>query len=50
MVTVEDVEKVFRFASIFYHDPTLFHEVLGFRFEMLGVRNRGREHVARAPC
>ena len=40
-VTVEDVEKVFRFASIFYHNPTLFHEVLGFRFGVLGVRNFG---------
>jgi hypothetical protein len=32
---------VFRFAPIFYHDPTLFHEVLGFRFGVLGVRNFG---------
>jgi hypothetical protein len=40
-VTVDDVDKVFRFASIFYHNPTLFHEVLGFRFEVLGVRNFG---------
>jgi hypothetical protein len=35
------VEKVFRFASIFYHNPTLFHEVLGFRFKILGVGNFG---------
>jgi hypothetical protein len=41
MVTVKDVENVFRFASIFYHNPTLFHEVLGFRFGVLGVRNFG---------
>lgn len=40
-VSVDDVEKVFRFASIFYHDPTLFHEVLGFRFKVLGVENFG---------
>jgi hypothetical protein len=41
MVDVKDVEKVFRFASIFYHNPTLFHEVLGFRFKLLGVENFG---------
>ncbi len=41
MVTVKDVEGVFRFASIFYHNPTLFHEVLGFRFKVLGVENFG---------
>jgi len=40
-VTLEDVEKVFRFASIFYHNPTLFHEVLGFRFKLLSVENFG---------
>jgi hypothetical protein len=40
-VTLEDVEKVFRFASIFYHNPTLFYEVLGFRFKLLGVENFG---------
>jgi hypothetical protein len=40
-VRLEDVEKVFRFASMFYHNPTLFHEVLGFRFEILGVKNFG---------
>jgi hypothetical protein len=40
-VTVEDVGKVFGFASIFYHNPTLFHEVLGFRFKVLGVENFG---------
>ncbi|MCC5989994.1 MAG: hypothetical protein LM558_00595 [Thermosphaera sp.] len=36
MVTVEDIEKVFRFASLFYHSPLRFHEVLGFRLKMLG--------------
>jgi len=41
MVDVKDVEKVFRFASIFYHNPDLFHKVLGFRFKMLGVENFG---------
>jgi hypothetical protein len=41
MVDVKDVEKVFRFASLFYHDQTLFHEVLGFRFKLLGVENFG---------
>jgi hypothetical protein len=40
-VTLDDVVKVFRFASMFYHNPTLFHEVLGFRFEILGVKNFG---------
>ena len=40
-VTLEDVVKVFRFASIFYHNPTLFHEVLRFRFKVLGVENFG---------
>jgi len=36
MVTVEDIEKVFRFASLFYHSPLRFHEVLWFRLKMLG--------------
>jgi hypothetical protein len=40
-VTVEDVEKVFRFASMFYHNPALFYDVLGFRFRVLGVENFG---------
>jgi hypothetical protein len=39
MVDVKDVEKVFRFASLFYHNPILFYEVLGFRFKVLGVEN-----------
>jgi hypothetical protein len=41
MVTVEDVDKVFRFASMFYHNPALFYDVLGFRFKVLGVENFG---------
>jgi hypothetical protein len=41
MVTVKDVEKVFRFASMFYHNPILFYDVLGFRFKVLGVENFG---------
>jgi hypothetical protein len=41
MVTVKDVEKVFRFASMFYHNPALFYDVLGFRFKVLGVENFG---------
>jgi hypothetical protein len=40
-VTVDDVDKVFRFASIFYHSPLKFHEVLGFRLMMLGVNRYG---------
>ncbi len=36
MVTVKDIEMVFRFASLFYHSPLRFHDVVGFRLKVLG--------------
>jgi hypothetical protein len=39
MVTVKDVEKVFRFASLFYHSPLKFYDVVGFRLRILGFEN-----------
>jgi len=44
-ISVEGVEKVFRFASMFYHSPLKFHEVLGFRLRMLGVNSYGLTRV-----
>jgi hypothetical protein len=38
MVDVKDVDKVFRFASIFYHSPR-FYDVVGFRLRMLGFES-----------
>jgi hypothetical protein len=38
MVTVKDVEKVFRFASLFYHSSR-FYDVVGFRLKMLGFES-----------
>jgi hypothetical protein len=38
-VTVEDVDLVFRFASMFYHNQTLFKDVVRFRLRVLGVRS-----------
>jgi len=46
MVTVKDVEKVFRFASMFYHSPLKFHDVVGFRLRMLGVNSYGLMRVS----
>jgi hypothetical protein len=40
-VTVEDVGKVFKFASLFYHDQSLFHNVIEFRLKILGVSAYG---------
>jgi hypothetical protein len=49
MVTVEDIEKVFRFASLFYHSPLRFHEVLWFRLKTLG-NHYGTGGRARGGC
>jgi hypothetical protein len=37
-ISVEDVEKVFRFASLFYHSPR-FYDVVGFRLRILGFES-----------
>jgi len=38
-VTLQDVDLVFRFASMFYHNQALFKDVVRFRLGVLGVRS-----------
>jgi hypothetical protein len=40
-ISVRDVENVFRFASLFYHNRLRFSDVVRFRMKMLGVENFG---------